>query len=117
MTTPDPTHAIPSALIAAALTGPCDGCGAPGALYLATSHERYCVACHSKRVLYEAAEEHLYALLEPTFTAWAGYTRQMLTVQEMRELLFTAAHNLETLLDDEVKDTKVPARTRTDWTV
>ena len=113
----DLTRVIPSDLLTAALTGPCDGCGAPDAVYMATSHERYCVTCHTRMVLYEAAETHLYALLEPAFEAWANHTRQLLSTQHLSEVLSFVSNRFDTLLECAEKEANVPARKPTDWTV
>jgi len=112
------TRFNPSELVNAALTGPCDGCNTPDALYMATTHERYCVRCHTRMVLYEGAENHLYALLEPAFKAWATHTRQLLSKQEISELLDFVTGRFRTFLERSAQEeVAVSTRSRTDWTV
>ncbi len=90
-------------LLSLPLTGPCVSCGAPEAVSLGGRAEHYCPTCHTRIVMYDAAEEHLYALLEPVVQVWARHTLHLLTPTHLSEVLSFVQPRLERLLEAEAQ--------------
>jgi Zn finger protein HypA/HybF involved in hydrogenase expression len=52
------------------LTGDCEGCGAPGALYFPSRDDYRCPDCAGANERYRAAWRHLEDLTEHLFLIW-----------------------------------------------